>query len=376
MITRPVEVRKRALLLIIPILIFGLVTSSVLIGIQPYDASHSLASFYITAVILGACYVAIHFTEKAVFPASMITIVITTVTVLARVWEVNFGDFREESGLQSLLIAVYCYVPVLFLFGFILLSRQMALLYVLSVWLYVSLVVLISNFNTFTQPAWPEGLDHLISVVWMSYPMFIALTHRALPYSQVVSTAHGEVAEVREALTDMEQLVLVDKLTGIYNRRFLSNFWEKFADPKSYTPHYLSLFIVDIDHFKQYNDNAGHVEGDACLKKISAALKSFADDFNGHAIRYGGEEFLVIVPSEVELDPLVLAEQIRYSVQDLKLPHPAKNINFISVSVGATSGNSNSEQSESNWMRAADTALYESKNNGRDCSTVKNLVGN
>jgi diguanylate cyclase (GGDEF)-like protein len=366
--------RREALLLILPILIFGFVTGSVLVGIQPYDTSLAMVGFYTTSATLVMLYFAARFYDKAVEPAAFAALFITTAALIGRVYEVNFGSFRTESDNQSLMIAIYVYIPILFLFGFMLLSRQLGMIFAIAIWLAVSLMVSLSNLNSFSKPLWPEGLDHLISVVGLAYPMFIALIHRVLPLSDAICVAKDETEAVREALSDMEKLVLVDKLTGIYNRRFLATFWEKFTGENRYNARYLSLFIIDIDFFKQFNDNAGHIEGDACLKKMAGELGHLANDFGGHAVRYGGEEFLVIIPSDVEVDTMALAEKIRYSIQGLQIPHPAPEISFVTVSIGATSGTRSSDTSESDWMRAADAALYDAKSAGRNCTSVRSLT--
>jgi diguanylate cyclase (GGDEF)-like protein len=374
MTTQQITRRREALLLILPILIFGFVTGSVLIGIQPYDARLAMAGFYATTAILVMLYFAARFYDKAVEPAAFAALSITTAALIGRVYEVKFGTFLAEIEFVSVMIAIYVYLPILVLFGFMLLSRQLAMIFAIAIWLAVLLMVLLSNLNSFFQPVWPEGLDHLISVVGLAYPMFIVLVHRVLPFSDVINAAKDETETAREALSDMEKLVLVDKLTGIYNRRFLATFWETFTGENRYNSRYLSLFIIDIDFFKQFNDNAGHIAGDACLKRIAGELGHLANDFGGHAVRYGGEEFLVIIPSDVDLDTMALAEQIRYSIQDLQIPHPAPEISFVSVSIGATSGTRNSDISESDWMRAADAALYDAKGAGRNCTSVRSLT--
>jgi diguanylate cyclase (GGDEF)-like protein len=372
--TQETQLRRKGLLLALPILIMGFGTGSILIRSQEHSAHLTLVAFYIVVAILIVMFFAVRKSIMAVAPASVVTILIATAVIIGRIWEVNFGGFHSQAGDDSVFIAIYSYIPVLFFISFMVLPKHRALVYSIAVWLAVSVMIYIANADGFNKLEWPEGLDHLILVVWLAEPIFIAGIYLMLPYAESVTYAKVETKAARDALNSMEELALADKLTGLYNRRFLAEFWNDFSNQAQYKPHYLLLFIVDIDNFKQFNDTVGHLEGDACLKKVSAELAKFADDFGGHAVRYGGEEFLILVPSEVDLDALSLAEQIRYSIQDLRIPHPAPAIKFLSVSVGATSGASGVNTSESHWIRAADSALYDAKRSGRNCSKVRELA--
>lgn len=343
---------------------------------QDFQESSALWAYCATILILICTHLASWKYDKIVYPASFATLLLVTLMIIGRIVEVSFTNFHEESGLNSLFLGIYSFLPVVYLFAFMLFSRSAALAYSVATWITVLVIVSIANVDALSAPVWPEGLDYLMLVLGICQPIFIISIYKVPPYAEAVTTAMGETEAVKDALNTMEQLSLTDKLTGLNNRRFLDDYWEEFLDEAKYSQQYLSLFIVDIDHFKEFNDSAGHVEGDACLQQISEVLRKFADDFGGHAVRYGGEEFLLIIPSEIDLDSMSLAEQIRYSVRDLKIPHPAKRQTTVSVCVGAARGLSRQGTSQSKWMRAADAALYEAKNAGRNCSIVRDLSNN
>lgn len=373
--TQLLALRRKSVLLILPIVIVGMATSSELIRLQNYDSSLTLSLFYSATAILSALFFVALKSDRAVFPTSVAALAVIWFAVIGRIYEVNFGEFRHLNGDTSVFLAVYSYAPILYLFGYMLFSRRWALVFSLCTWVAIGLIVYVANLAEFAKPEWREGLNYLVLVVGMCHPVFIMLIYQVPPYAEAVNKAKVETAEVQDALSSIEQLAHIDTLTGLSNRRFLSTFWNAFSDSQSYRQRYLSLFVIDVDHFKSFNDAVGHVAGDECLKVVANQLKVLADDYAGHAVRYGGEEFLILIPSEVNLDPMSLAEQIRYTIQDQQIPHPARKNQFLSVSVGATTGLSEDGYTESNWMRAADAALYDAKRAGRNCSVVRSVDG-
>ncbi|MFT5062885.1 MAG: diguanylate cyclase (GGDEF)-like protein [Gammaproteobacteria bacterium] len=372
--TQETPLRRKVLLLAIPLLIMWFGTGSILIGSQEHSAHLTVIACYIVVALLIVMFFAVLASSTAVAPASVIIILVCGGVIIGRVWEVNFGEFRSQAGDDSVFIGIYSYIPALFFISFMILSKHRALVYSTAVWLTVSVMIYIANTDGFNQLEWPEGLDHLTLGVWVAHPILIAATYLLLPYAEPVACAEVETKVAKDALKAMQELALGDKLTGLYNRHFLDIFWDEFSDQSKYKPHYLLLFIVDIDNFKTLTDTAGRLKGDAVLKKVSAELAKFADDFGGHAVRYDGEEFLILVPSEVDLDVLSLAGQIHYSIKDLRIPYPAPAIKYLSVSIGATSAASSMSTSESDWMRAADAALYDAKSAGRNCTSVRSLT--
>ncbi len=180
--------------------------------------------------------------------------------------------------------------------------------------------------------------------------------------------------EEKEALKDslaasetrFRNLAYVDDLTGLPNRRAfnlrIENAWaEAFAQDKQ-----LGLVILDADHFKQYNDYAGHLGGDACLRSIGQAIAAIVGPARGSAARIGGEEFAIILPDAREQHARSIAEQIRLSVAALALPHPSSPHGIQTVSLGVAARVPLAGQEPIELMKLADQALYLAKQAGRN----------
>lgn len=165
-----------------------------------------------------------------------------------------------------------------------------------------------------------------------------------------------------------------DGLTGLANRRrfddYLQTEWSRCVQ----TGHDLALIILDVDHFKLYNDHYGHSQGDECLKRVAEALKSVERSGPLLAARYGGEEFVIVVPQAGREEARELAEEIRRSVERASLPHERSlTSDVVTVSVGAISLSPSIQGSPQRALEAADQRLYRSKSEGRNRATVERL---
>ena len=157
-----------------------------------------------------------------------------------------------------------------------------------------------------------------------------------------------------------------DSLTGIPNRRKFDSVMNTQWDLAKKNKYNLSLILLDVDCFKQYNDNYGHVEGDKCLAIIGSALSNYIDKKYISA-RYGGDEFVIIFP-KVTLDNVIrLGEKFRREIEDLNLKHEFSNIkNRVTITLGAASVIPNDNITINEFIRQADTALYTAKREGRN----------
>lgn len=173
-----------------------------------------------------------------------------------------------------------------------------------------------------------------------------------------------ELKRQRDLLARLSHL---DGLTGIPNRRALDDIMEREwrRGTRSLKP--LSLLMLDIDHFKAYNDSCGHLAGDDCLRTVAQTLKTplgRAADIVG---RYGGEEFLAILPETDAAGARVVAEEIKAAVTNLALTHPASpQGSTVTVSIGIATAVAHREQFHTCLLEAADRALYQAKQEGRN----------
>ena len=158
-----------------------------------------------------------------------------------------------------------------------------------------------------------------------------------------------------------------DVLTGICNRRYFDENVERTIKSMSRHSGILSLLMIDIDHFKLYNDTYGHDEGDNCLKTVAKAIANTITRTDDFAARYGGEEFVVVLPNTDKRGARLVAEKLLENVRNCKIPH-AKNsaADHVTISIGITTGIAEHRQSGDIYVRNADKQLYESKKNGRN----------
>jgi diguanylate cyclase (GGDEF)-like protein/PAS domain S-box-containing protein len=165
----------------------------------------------------------------------------------------------------------------------------------------------------------------------------------------------------------LKELSNQDSLTGIANRRCFDATLEHEYYRLRRSNSKLSIILLDIDHFKEYNDYYGHVMGDECLRQIGSVLSSCVSRSVDLAARYGGEEFACILP-DTDIQPAVkIAEKIQKRIQDLKIEHKKSTVsNFITASFGVTTVEYSSDISPSDIIDMADKLLYKAKVSGRN----------
>jgi diguanylate cyclase (GGDEF)-like protein len=166
--------------------------------------------------------------------------------------------------------------------------------------------------------------------------------------------------------TEEHRLATTDALTGIANRRTfdeaLAREWDRCARSRSQ----LSLLMIDVDHFKKFNDTYGHIEGDLCLKRVAQAMRDQAVRPSDVCARYGGEEFAIVLPETDAKGALALGEQISQAVRALVIPHAASATGYVTVSIGGSAMIPYSGGAGQELVRAADAALYQAKESGRN----------
>jgi diguanylate cyclase (GGDEF)-like protein len=189
-----------------------------------------------------------------------------------------------------------------------------------------------------------------------------------LPLSAILAERDRAALELERTKDQLAELARTDPLTGLANRRQLDETLEREcrrAD-RSHAP--LSLLLLDVDHFKSFNDQYGHRAGDECLRAVSNVVKTFGRRPGDVAARYGGEEFAVLLapaPDEGAWSP---AEALRQAVQDLGLPHAGNEASgVVTVSIGvATVHPQNQPVTPKMLIERADKMLYEAKRQGRN----------
>jgi diguanylate cyclase (GGDEF)-like protein len=180
-----------------------------------------------------------------------------------------------------------------------------------------------------------------------------------------------ELVATNDRLTVMAS---IDMLSGLANRRgFQSRLDFEWMKAQQYDTE-LSLLMIDVDHFKLFNDTYGHPEGDACLSKLGETLAGLAADTMGFAGRYGGEEFCLLLPNTNSARALEIGEQVRKAIWDQAMPHSTSVHQIVTVSVGVACTKPSDAQRPGDLIEAADAALYAAKHRGRNAVVEHGFV--
>jgi diguanylate cyclase (GGDEF)-like protein len=172
-----------------------------------------------------------------------------------------------------------------------------------------------------------------------------------------------ELEKLNEALISLSEQ---DKLTGIANRRKLDSYMNYVWDVSLKECNSIAVLIIDIDYFKEYNDNFGHLEGDKCVVTVANNLTNLKmrEYFVG---RYGGDEFIIILPKCSIKEAIEFGRNIKSKIADLNVPHKFSKVSDkITLSIGAASIIPNKNVSINQLMKKADDALYIAKKRGRN----------
>lgn len=159
-----------------------------------------------------------------------------------------------------------------------------------------------------------------------------------------------------------------DGLTGVANRRAFDRAIEELTKGANRQARDVGLLMIDVDHFKAFNDTYGHPAGDQCLRRVAETIASLIGTSSGAMLaRYGGEEFAVILPGMSATETIEVAQWICRALRDLAIDHVGSDKGVVTASVGATTWLETSTRDVGQFLRRADQALYEAKSAGRSC---------
>jgi diguanylate cyclase (GGDEF)-like protein/PAS domain S-box-containing protein len=226
-----------------------------------------------------------------------------------------------------------------------------------------------------------KGKEHLIKAFaeggtvfdWMhrypdGSPLPVEVTLKRLEYRGgfIVAGYSRDLRRIKLLESEAGKIYL-DALTGIYNRRFLDEQLIRVIKTLSRSGGVLSLMIVDIDRFKEFNDTYGHIEGDTCLRIIARSLKNGVTRSDDFVARYGGEEFAVVLPNTDEYGARVIAERLINSVTEKLVPHQGSDVtDHVTISIGVTTGKVTYLHNEQDFIISADRMVYKAKHEGRN----------
>jgi diguanylate cyclase (GGDEF)-like protein len=181
----------------------------------------------------------------------------------------------------------------------------------------------------------------------------------------------------RELIATNNRLTVIasiDMLSGLANRRGFQGRLDFEWLKAQQDGQEVALLMIDVDHFKLFNDTYGHPEGDACLARLGRILACIADDAMGFAARYGGEEFCLLLPNLNSGRAMRVGEMVRAAVSGLAIAHATSPHQEVTVSVGVACARPNETKQPRDLIEAADAALYAAKHRGRNAVVEHSFV--
>lgn len=244
----------------------------------------------------------------------------------------------------------FCLYP--FICFFILQMKPAVLLSVIG--LFILIAFLWTPLNRILPPVYTKNFLLRFPFLYVGNFVF------ALSLNGFYVYAYTELQQLKQKF---ENLSNQDGLTKLSNRTCLENFKKELLKEKNAELHALML---DVDYFKQYNDTYGHIAGDDVLKSIAEVIGKLFETEDFLAVRYGGEEFLILLKEADCKKADEFGESLLHEIRNLKIPHTAGE-HYISVSIGLSSQYVDSEEKFTSLLKQADQALYNAKQSGRDC---------
>lgn len=207
----------------------------------------------------------------------------------------------------------------------------------------------------------PDGIE-LIARIRYHSKAYISRLQRDEAYRAL----HESQQRLIDLNIELQRLSSLDGLTGLSNRLYFEQFltieWQRAQREK--LP--LSIIMIDVDDFKRYNDTYGHVAGDDILKKIALKMQNSLHRGGDLAARFGGEEFIIILPNTPIEGAQHIADNLQKGVFDMHLPHSGSTLQHVTISVGYASTLPQQGQQSISLIRQADDALYKAKHAGKN----------
>jgi diguanylate cyclase (GGDEF)-like protein len=216
---------------------------------------------------------------------------------------------------------------------------------------------------------WPPGLRVSSDI---GLQIFLGFQILALfPASILFMERRRLEEELRDTNAQLLLLASLDGLTGIPNRRAMDDRFALEWSRGTRVKLPLGLLMIDVDHFKQFNDIYGHLAGDECLRAVAVAIAENTRRAQDHAARYGGEEFVLLLPHTELFGAHLIAEKLREAIFNLAIPHSGSPWGRITVSVGYSSQTPAIGANRFDLLKSADEALYAAKRAGRNRVSAK-----
>ena len=210
-----------------------------------------------------------------------------------------------------------------------------------------------------------QPLRNMIALTWER-------EHIAQELGELTGSLRDRNRQLRDARRQLTDLANVDELTGLGNRRLVNNVLAEEINRARRMDTELSLIMLDVDHFKNYNDSYGHPAGDAVLQKLADVMQRASTRAGEVVARYGGEEFLLILPGVSAASAMRTASRLREMIDQEEIHHASSPVSAsVTISQGVITVRPGSEHQPSDLIEMVDRALYSAKGAGRDAIAVE-----
>jgi diguanylate cyclase (GGDEF)-like protein len=222
-----------------------------------------------------------------------------------------------------------------------------------------------------SQQSWIGELQmHSVAGKELWFEVFIEPENSDPQYQNEITLIATDISDRKR----IEQLSLTDSLTGLANRRHLDSVLENEFRRMQRHKTSLSLLMYDVDFFKQFNDVYGHQQGDRCLQQISQVCKQLEQRPADLAVRYGGEEFILLLPETDSSGAKKIAHQLLENIAELDIRHKASSVaEYVTISIGVATVEKDTIRRVEDIIDLADKQLYKAKSAGRNCISSHHL---
>jgi diguanylate cyclase (GGDEF)-like protein len=358
--------------------------------------AHILKSGYISLLIFNVFLVADYLMLPDVFMQALtLRLLVFTPLALLFLWmfqTAKTGALATVSSMGLELIAMVSGLAAALMLAYILASSQSPLAYLyhigfmvvitygtivqrLRFWnavVFSLLLIALHVWGVYTLPSFPERMVlPLVSMVLAS-AAFTLTANYALENDErrrflLTERERGLIRSLTQTQVRLRELSRVDELTGLYNRRHFESSVQQLWQRASFGGTPMAILMIDVDHFKKFNDHYGHPAGDACLRQVCQVLKQTLNGQGVIVARYGGEEFIAAIPNLDEAAALNLAEQVRASVERCQIPHDrSATSSVVTASLGLAWCQARPGMKVEHLFVLADSALYDAKHQGRN----------
>lgn len=357
------QIRRKATLLSAPLLGLLCIAGAWVISALPLFWWEQ-PLFISCGIIFLACTVWIWLKPSHSSYVTAVMMVNLVVLMEARILSVFIGDVLADPN-RSLFLVLFAHIPLFYIYSFLVFPSTVAIRWSIAACALYGGTTLIFLIPIMMETPEREGLRHLLIWVTLSSPAFIAMLSNLPRLEEALTQLNEKHRAVSKSESVFAHQAHHDYLTGLFNRlsfdNTLNTLWiQALQQQKS-----LSVLMIDVDHFKGFNDEYGHQAGDRALQAVATTLAAHIRSPDLLA-RYGGEEFGIVLENTSPSEATQFAERLRQAVSETQIETPKGPYRYLTISIGVANTIPTKDSQASKLVAKADKALYRAKQNGRN----------